>query len=160
MNRIEEIRPDKARAGICPSCNNKTLFTRHPAPGRLIAVCPVCLYTSDVSPTEKLTDEGVKHDSGKPRFELLAPEALEGTARILTFGATKYADRNWEKGMKWSRVFGALMRHLWAWWRGQHADPETGESHLHHAACCIMFLQAYEAREIGEDDRHKTEGVK
>lgn len=97
--------------------------------------------------------EGRKDDTGKPRFELLAPEALEGTARILTFGAKKYTDRNWEKGMKWSRVFGALMRHLWCWWRGEEVDSETGESHLHHAACCIMFLQAYEVRRVGEDDR-------
>lgn len=100
-----------------------------------------------------MKQEGVKLDAGKPRYELLAPESLEGTARVLTFGATKYADRNWEKGMNWSRVFGALMRHLWAWWRGEEKDPETGESHLHHAACCIMFLQAYEARKAGEDDR-------
>lgn len=102
--------------------------------------------------------EGRKDDAGKPRFELLAPEALEGTASILTFGARKYSDRNWEKGMKWSRVFGALMRHLWAWWNGQQLDTETGESHLHHAACCLMFLQAYEARMVGEDDRPQKAG--
>lgn len=96
---------------------------------------------------------GRKDDTGKPRYELLAPEFLEGTARILTFGARKYADRNWERGMKWSRCFGALMRHMWAWWRGEKLDPETGESHLLHAACCLMFLVAYEARSTGEDDR-------
>jgi hypothetical protein len=99
------------------------------------------------------TCAGIKDDVGKPRYELLAPEALEGVARILTFGAQKYSARNWEQGMKWSRVFGALMRHLWAWWRGEGKDKETGESHLHHAACCVMFLQAYEARGGGEDDR-------
>ena len=67
-------------------------------------------------------------------------------------------ERNWEKGMKWGRVFGALMRHMWAWWRGQDRDPETGFSHLSHAACCIAFLIAYEHRCIGEDDRHKLGG--
>ena len=96
---------------------------------------------------------GIKHDSGKPRMELLAPEALFGTASVLTFGAAKYADRNWEKGMQWSRVFGALMRHLWLWWRGEDCDAESGLNHLHHAACCIMFLQAYDARKTGTDDR-------
>lgn len=103
-------------------------------------------------PRETL-DEGRKDDGGKVRYELLPPELLDGVAQILTFGAVKYEDRNWERGMKWSRVFGALMRHMWAWWRGQHTDPETSKSHLWHAGCCIAFLIAYEARQIGEDDR-------
>lgn len=99
--------------------------------------------------------EGIKHDSDKVRYELIPPEFLHATAEILTFGAAKYTDRNWERGMKWSRVFGALMRHLWAWWNPltSSLDPETGKSHLWHAACCLAFLVAYEARQIGEDDR-------
>lgn len=99
---------------------------------------------------------GTKADGGKTRYELLPPEYLEATADILTFGAEKYADRNWEKGIKWSRVFGALMRHLWAWWRCERADPETGKSHLWHASCCLAFLIAYEARGMTDwDDRPK-----
>ena len=99
--------------------------------------------------------EGLKFDGGKVRYELLPPELLESTAKVLTFGAQKYADRNWELGMKWSRVFGALMRHLWAWWNPFVADedPETGYSHLAHAACCLAFLISYEQRGVGEDDR-------
>lgn len=96
---------------------------------------------------------GIKHDSGKPRLELLPPELLLGVADILTFGAQKYSDRNWELGMNWSRVFGALMRHMWAWWRGEDVDSETGKSHLWHAGCCIAFLIAYEQRKVGQDDR-------
>jgi hypothetical protein len=96
-------------------------------------------------------------DTGKLRYDLYPPEALDGTVRVLTFGAAKYSDRNWEKGMSWGRVFAALMRHLWSWWRGEDKDPETGESHLHHAGCCIAFLQTYEARKIGVDDRANKE---
>ena len=105
--------------------------------------------------------EGLKFDGDKVRYELLPDELLEGTASILTFGAKKYADRNWELGMKWSRVYGALMRHLWAWWNPLKSDldPETGKSHLWHAACCIAFLMAYEARGVGEDDRPKEEAT-
>lgn len=94
-----------------------------------------------------------KFDGDKVRYELLPPEFLEATATILTFGAKKYADRNWEKGMKWSRAFGALMRHMWAWWRCDPYDKETRKSHLWHAACCLAFLITYEMRGIGEDDR-------
>jgi len=100
-----------------------------------------------------MTDEGVKFDGGKAAYHLLAPEFLEGTAKVLAFGAVKYGARNWEKGMHWHRPFGAMMRHMWAWWRGEDHDPETGMSHLYHAACCVMFLIAYEERQIGKDDR-------
>jgi len=100
-----------------------------------------------------LPNEGVKFDSDKIRMELLPPELLVGVADILTFGTKKYADRNWEKGMDWSRVYGALLRHLNAWWGGEDTDSETGKSHLWHAGCCIAFLITYEQRGIGNDDR-------
>lgn len=98
---------------------------------------------------------GRKDDQNKIRMELIAPELMAAVGKVLTFGAAKYEDRNWEQGMKWSRVFGAAMRHLWLWWAGQKKDKESGYSHLWHAACCIMFLIAYEERKVGEDDRPK-----
>lgn len=112
--------------------------------------------------------EGRKDDAGKPyRFELIAPEFLFGLSAVLTKGAQKYADRNWEQGMKWSRCFGAMMRHMWAWWGGRgpttrsflfgDLDDEWKFSHLWHAACCLMFLVAYEERGSGEDDRFRGE---
>lgn len=110
-----------------------------------------------------MLEEGVKYDTGKSRIELIAPELPFALGEVLAVGAQKYEERNWEKGMKWSRCFGACMRHLWAWWAGKglttksflfgELDDETGFSHLWHAACCIMFLIAYEERKIGEDDR-------
>jgi len=97
--------------------------------------------------------EGKKFDQNKLPYHLLPPELLEGVATVLQFGAAKYAPRNWELGMSWSRPFAALMRHMWAWWRGEQTDPETGYSHLWHAGCCVAFLIAYEQRKIGADDR-------
>lgn len=97
--------------------------------------------------------EAVKDDGEKLRYDLIPPDALEALATILTFGARKYAPRNWELGMPWGRVFAALLRHLWAWWGKRGTDPDTGRSHLWHALCCIVFLVSYEARGIGEDDR-------
>lgn len=113
--------------------------------------------TSDVGAVMvKASDLGVKFDSGKIRMELIPPELMVAVGTILTFGAEKYSSRNWEKGMDWSRVFGALQRHMWAWESGEDKDPETGESHLWHAACCIAFLVAYESRGVGKDDRGKS----
>lgn len=104
---------------------------------------------------EKTNQEttAVKHDSDKSRMDLIPPELMFAVGDILSFGADKYSHRNWEKGMDWGRVYGALQRHLWAWWNREDKDDETGKSHLHHAACCISFLIAYEEREIGRDDR-------
>lgn len=102
------------------------------------------------------SEEGWKDDYDKPRWDLLPPELMEETAKVLGFGAAKYGARNWEKGMSWGRPFAALMRHMWAWWRKENGgiDKETGYSHLAHAACCLAFLIAYEKRGIGKDDRH------
>lgn len=105
-------------------------------------------------PTDDLSKAGVKFDDGKVRMDLLPPEAVYAVADILTIGAKKYAARNWEMGMDWSRPFAGCMRHLWAWWRGENTDPDTGRSHLWHAACNIFFLIAYEARKVGKDDRN------
>ena len=84
---------------------------------------------------------------------MLGVDWLFGTARILDFGRKKYDAYNWAKGMAWSRVFSALMRHMWKWWRGEAVDAETGESHLLHASCCLMFLYEYSTHRLGTDDR-------
>ena len=97
--------------------------------------------------------EGTKFDSDKLPMHLLPPELMTEGAKVLQYGANKYSERNWEQGMDWSRVYSALFRHMLAWWGGEDKDPETGFSHLSHAACCIAFLVAYEARSVGTDDR-------
>lgn len=97
--------------------------------------------------------EGRKDDGSKAPWHLLPYDALDEIVEVLRYGAEKYAPRNWEKGMAWSRPFAALQRHMTAWWMGEDRDPETGYSHLAHAGCCILFLIAYEKRGAGEDDR-------
>jgi hypothetical protein len=107
----------------------------------------------------KVLKEGTKNDQGKPRWDLFPFDAAEQIVLVLNFGANKYADRNWEKGIKYGRVFGALIRHTTAWFMCKvtgktTTDPETGLSHLAHAGCCLLFLLAYEARGMKEyDDR-------
>lgn len=100
--------------------------------------------------------EGVKHDGEKDPWHLLPWDAIGAIVKVLAFGAKKYAPRNWEKGMAWSRCYSALIRHMTAWWDGEDKDPETGMSHLWHAGCCIVFLIAFEMRGIGADDRPRS----
>ena len=94
----------------------------------------------EIPPVEQQLTEGVKFDDDKTRVDLLDPEWLEGVGRILAFGAKKYAANNWRKGIKQSRLLGAAMRHIFAFARGEKNDPESGESHLLHASCCLMFM--------------------
>jgi hypothetical protein len=114
---------------------------------------PRTLTPEEIKALEDGGGGAVKADTGKARMDLFPGDALFAITDILTFGANKYTDRNWEKGMKWSRPFSALMRHMWAWWQGEKLDSETGRSHLWHAGCCIVFLIVYEIRGIGTDDR-------
>lgn len=101
---------------------------------------------------------GRKDDNGKLRFDLLPVRPLEQIASIYTYGANKYDDNNWRGGISWGRVFGASMRHLWAFWRGEDNDPESGLSHLAHAAFgCLTLLEYMEThREL--DDRIHQDG--
>ena len=97
---------------------------------------------------------GVKHDAGKPRMDLLPPEALLEIAEVLALGASKYSAHNWRKGFAYSRLIAASLRHLFAWVGGENKDPESGKSHLAHAACCLMFLITFEQTRTGTDDRY------
>ena len=103
--------------------------------------------------------EGVKHDDGKARYDLLPPDALDAITQVFTYGAAKYADRNWEGGMAWGRLFAAMMRHCWAFWRGEDVDPESGLPHLAHAGACVLMLLAYMQRGIGHDNRKPRPGA-
>ena len=105
--------------------------------------------------SEHKSEPGKKWDKGKLRYDLLPADSLEELAKVYTVGADKYSDRNWERGMSWGRVFGAIMRHAWAFWRGEENDPETGINHMAHAAWNCFALIAYSKRDMREfDDRN------
>jgi hypothetical protein len=96
---------------------------------------------------------GVKHDSAKPRFDLIDSYAMEQLAEVLTFGAIKYAAHNWRKGIAYSRLIAAAMRHIHAFNEGQDCDNETGLPHAAHAMCCMMFLTWMQYNRSDMDDR-------
>ncbi len=92
----------------------------------------------DIWPLENA--KAKKFDGGKARFELIPPFALEAAAQVFTFGADKYGDRNWEQGLDYSRLKGALDRHMNAIWKGIDLDDESGLPHVGHALCCLLML--------------------
>jgi len=103
--------------------------------------------------------EGMKFDGDKPRMELLDPGFLTGVAHVLTYGARKYAPNNWRGGIEASRLYGALQRHLNAFWAGEDIDAESGLPHLYHAGCELMFLANMWETRPDMDDRWRPEGA-
>lgn len=90
------------------------------------------------------------------RFDLIPAGPLVALAEQYGRGATKYADRNWERGHPWGITFAAMNRHLWLWWQGEDIDPESGGHHLD-----AVMWHAFALREFAEthpemDDRPRT----
>lgn len=102
----------------------------------------------------------LKHDSDKARWDLQPWDALAEVTDVWTYGAKKYADRNWEKGFHFGRSFAACMRHLSSWFCGEDNDPETGKSHIAHAICNLLMLLTFVKRGTGIDDRAKASPAK
>lgn len=87
------------------------------------------------------------------RLDLIPPEALEEIAKVYGFGAKKYEENNYLKGYKWRYSFGAMLRHAFAWARGEDIDPETGLHHLAHCAWHCIALMTFQKNGLGTDDR-------
>lgn len=103
--------------------------------------------------------QAVKFDQDKLPLNLLSTEALNQIARVLKFGANKYAEHNWRAGFEWSRPLAAAMRHITAFNDGEDCDPESGLSHLAHAGCCIMFLLEFQKTHPELDNRYKPDNT-
>lgn len=137
-----------------------------------VYVTPTATYCVDLN---KASNSGIKYDTGKPRLELLPPSYWEvprslvsidlaswyfyghdlpsvdyDPTPVLAYGANKYADHNWYRGLAWGRIVGAAHRHANEWrdgaWRARdldELDAESGLPHGAHLACCLLFLREY-----------------
>ena len=85
-------------------------------------------------------ERSLRYNNGKPDFSLLPMSTLTEVVRVLEYGASKYERNNWLKPTSWDISFACLMRHMSAWQAGEDDDPESGRSHLAHAACNILQM--------------------
>lgn len=93
---------------------------------------------------------------GVPYFRQLPLEALAAGAAALEYGARKYDNRNWEKGLPWQQMIDSLKRHIEDFERGHEYDDAEGGSGLPHVALIMssaIMLSASVIRGIGQDDR-------
>jgi hypothetical protein len=95
--------------------------------------------------------EGVKLDNNKIQMELLPLRELREVARVLTYGAKKYAPDNWKKVPNAKeRYMGALLRHFTEYREGNVFDHETCPDPLRHiaqVACNALFLLYFELQD-------------
>jgi hypothetical protein len=107
-------------------------------------VCTACGKGGD-----RIKGDG-KDDSGKLLFGCLTrglSEPLAELAKVLTFGARKYARDSWQSVPNArERYEDALQRHLNLWSSGESKDSESGLPHLAHASINILFLLYFELK--------------
>lgn len=118
--------------------------------GEKITKADVEVYLAMPTPEEKaewdaMVEQGRKDDTEKLRWDLLPWGGVEQIVKVLNYGARKYAPENWKKVPDArNRYFAAACRHLFAWFRGEKLDPESGLPHLAHVGCCILFLMHFD----------------
>lgn len=108
-------------------------------------------------PETRVTNEATGGQKGKKITQLGAidPAALIELGRVAGMGADKYEAFNYLKGYDWSLSFNALMRHALLFWSGEDRDPESGYSHMAHAAWMALALVSFSERGLGNDDRYR-----
>ena len=92
---------------------------------------------------------GGKHSRLGLRFDLCDPLAEMAKARILAEGVEKYGeDPQWKRIPVHIHLNHALY-HIHQWLRG---ESESGEDHLAHAYCRMMFAVGLEKARTAKDD--------
>lgn len=97
-----------------------------------------------------------RHDNKKNKLELIPAKAIEEVGKVFTFGAEKYGEYNWQKGMDWTRMIGSMERHLNAIKRGEDFDLESGLLHSAHLTCnALMLTEYYSIHKQGDNRMHR-----
>ena len=129
----------------CTVCNTSNLIDR--------VSCTLCENRSFLD--TPVTVGGTKHDAGKPDFTFISYELLEAMAQVRAFGEKKYSFDNWKQDFKYRRSAAACLRHVYSFLKGEDNDPESGLSHIAHAACCLEHL-LFDIKQHKENDNRKS----
>lgn len=89
--------------------------------------------------------EGKKCLTGKPEWSVLPMDALIGVVRVFEKGQIKYGSfRTWLPGIRFGKLFSAIVRHLFGWFYfGHNVDKESGEHPLCHVIANALMLLTF-----------------
>lgn len=119
---------------------------------RLVAEVPTTVTPTQSEPLDPKGDAGAL----KTPLHLVPPALLEACAMAMKNGAERYGAWNFrDTKVKASTYLGAVMRHIDAWRDGEDIDPDSGVSHLGHAAANLAILLDTAKHGTLVDDRWK-----
>lgn len=101
-----------------------------------------------------MSDKGIRHNEGKPKWSLVPQSALIPMVQVLEFGANKYAPLNWQKGLSIREICESLKRHLDKFMEGEDFDEDSKLSHIGHIQCNALFLSWMIQHRPELDDRY------
>lgn len=96
-----------------------------------------------------------RFNTGKAPVSLVPASYTAYCTAGLAYGALKYAEHNWRRGDKWTKVYESMQRHLDAFREGEDIDAESGLPHLALAGCNLAFLTEFYDKGLGTDDRFR-----
>lgn len=98
--------------------------------------------------------------AAKVPLHLVPPVAAHHMALAFKDGEAKYGPYNWrEHRVSASVYYGAMRRHMDAWWDGEDLSQDSLVHHLGHVmACCAILLDAAAVGKLN-DDRPLPGGV-
>jgi hypothetical protein len=95
-----------------------------------------------------------KFDGQKPTPQYIYAVVRLEEAACMALGEKRYGSWNYlEPGVTYSRLLGAIQRHVDLFSAGENEADDTGLSHLAHARCGLGMLYAQHIRRTGADDR-------
>ncbi len=85
---------------------------------------------------EKALEKGVKFDDGKPAVAFIPKAAMFAEGQAFAYGAKKYADWNYKKGIPVTKTIAAAIRHLMQFMDGEELDFDPScDQCVDHSSC-------------------------
>jgi hypothetical protein len=111
-------------------------------------------FDTNFSGTKDEYPDGGTRDKaeGKGRYDLITPHMLRRLALVYERGAKNHGDRNWEKGIPFSRFYSSALRHTFQALEGKADEDHLGQA-IWNLAAIIHF------QETGRTDLDDTKNT-
>jgi len=136
---------------LCRECKEKKSLEKFSFDrGVRRRLCKTCASKAQPDTTNPKDLVGSK----KPSMSFVPSGLLLAVSKVMQLGAKKYGAMNFrETPVRWTVYYDAAMRHLFQAIDGEEIDPESGQSHVAHAAASLGILLDAQASGTLIDDR-------